>query len=51
MEAKLSGGVLRLSEEHDDSAWVPLAELSKWDLTAGFRDFAEAYAKRKAVRR
>jgi 8-oxo-dGTP diphosphatase len=46
MEAKACGGELRLSDEHDQSAWVPLAELSKWNLTAGFRDFAEGYVKR-----
>jgi len=50
MEAKACGGEFRLSDEHDESTWVPLAELPKWNLTAGFREFAEAYAKRKAAR-
>ena len=50
MEAKMCGGALRLSDEHDESAWVSLAELSKWNLTAGFREFAETYAKKKAER-
>lgn len=47
LEAVSAGGILRMSEEHDDSAWVPVADLSKWNLTAGFREFAEAYASRK----
>jgi 8-oxo-dGTP diphosphatase len=50
MEAKVCGGELRLSEEHDESAWVLLAELPNWNLTAGFRGFAESYVKRKAER-
>ena len=45
MVAKVCGGELRLSEEHDEYTWAPLAELSTWNLTDGFRDFAEAYAK------
>lgn len=49
MEAKACGGTLRLSEEHDDSAWVPPAEMSKWNLTVAFREFAEAYVKRKSA--
>ena len=48
MEAKACGGELRLSEEHDESVWVPLADLPKWNLTAGLQAFAEAYVKRKA---
>lgn len=43
------GGELRLSEEHDESAWVPLAELGKWEQPPGLREFAEPYGKRKAV--
>jgi len=40
MEARCTGGTLLLSEEHDESAWVPIAELPKWDLTPGLREFA-----------
>ena len=47
LEATVCGGAFRLSDEHDDSAWAPLAELTNWNLTAGFREFAEAYARRK----
>ncbi len=50
LEAKACGGELRLSEEYDESAWVPLAELPEWNLTTGFRAFAEAYVNRKAER-
>lgn len=46
MEAHVVEGTLTLSEEHDDSAWAPLSDLSKWELTAGLREFAEEYAKR-----
>lgn len=46
MEAVPIGGLLRLSEEHDQSAWVPVAELLEWKLTDGFREFAETYVKR-----
>lgn len=46
MEAAPAGGALRLSEEHDRSAWVPLSELLQWDLTPGFREFAAAYVAR-----
>ncbi len=46
MEAAQSGGKLSLSEEHDQSAWVPLAELLQWNLTDGFRQFAQAYIDR-----
>lgn len=49
LEAKVCGGDLRLSEEHDQSAWVPLAELGKWEQPAGVREFTESYAKRKAA--
>ncbi len=46
MEAKVAGGGFRLSEEHDQFAWVSLSELPQWNLTAGFREFAERYVKR-----
>ena len=46
LEATLAGGSFALSEEHDQSAWVPLAELPEWNRTDGFREFAETYIKR-----
>jgi 8-oxo-dGTP diphosphatase len=48
MEAKPAGGALRLSEEHDQSAWAPLADLLQWNLTDGFRQFAETYTRHPA---
>ena len=46
MEAVPSDGSFCLSEEHDQAAWAPLAELLAWNLTDGFRQFAQAYVKR-----
>lgn len=46
LEAKLVGGDLDLSEEHDDYVWAPLSDVLKWDLTDGFRDFARDYLER-----
>jgi len=49
MEARLTGGKLNLSEEHDEFAWVPLGELSRQILPAQVRDFMLAYAKKKGA--
>lgn len=49
MESRLLGGAIKLSEEHDDSAWVPLNELSQWKLADQVRDFMLDYAKRKGT--
>ena len=48
LEATLSGGggELRLSDEHDDFAWVPFAELGRWNMTEALKEFAIAYAAR-----
>ena len=43
MEAKQLGGEFQLSEEHDDFVWAPMAELGKWELTEGFREFVIRY--------
>jgi len=48
LEARLLGGTLRLDKDHDDSAWVPLADLPQWDLTDALKDLAAAYAAAKA---
>ena len=48
MEAVPAHGSLCLSEEHDQLAWVPLPDLLQWNLTDGFREFAQAYVKRVA---
>ena len=49
MNARVTGGDLKLSDEHDDFAWVPLNELSKWKLAEQVRDFMLDYAKRKGT--
>lgn len=49
LEARVTGGTLKLSEEHDESAWVPLSELAQWKLADQVRDFMLAYAKRKGT--
>lgn len=49
MEARLTGGTLTLSEEHDAAEWVPLAELSHWDLTEHVRPLMLEYAEKKAA--
>jgi 8-oxo-dGTP diphosphatase len=50
MEARITGGELALSEEHDDDAWVRLNELSRWPLADQVRDFMIDYARRKESR-
>ena len=44
LEARAAGGTFRLSEEHDESAWVPAAEAASWNLTVGLKEMAAAYA-------
>jgi 8-oxo-dGTP diphosphatase len=46
LEAVSTGGVLRLSDEHDASAWVRLSELGQWDLADHVRTFMLEYAAR-----
>lgn len=49
LEARVTGGQLQLSEEHDDSAWVSLNELLKWKLAEQVRDFMLEYARKKGA--
>jgi 8-oxo-dGTP diphosphatase len=51
MEASRVSGELRLSEEHDDLAWVPLGELARYQFTPGVGDFMLDYAERRGVRK
>lgn len=44
MEAAVDGSEVRLSAEHDEFAWAPVAELAQWDLAPQFRRFAAGYA-------
>jgi 8-oxo-dGTP diphosphatase len=49
MEARLTGGELKLSEEHDEWAWVPLNEIDRLALPDQIRGFMLDYAKRKGA--
>lgn len=49
MEARLTGGKVKLSDEHDEFAWVPLAELDRQVLPSQIRDFMLTYAQRKGT--
>ncbi len=49
MEARVTRGEFRLSEEHDASAWVPLRELAHWRLAEQVRPLMLAYALEKEV--
>jgi mutator protein MutT len=46
MEARLTGGTLTISDEHDKYAWVPMMEMPTWDLTGWLKELAEAYVAR-----
>jgi 8-oxo-dGTP diphosphatase len=47
MEAKVVGGKLTLSEEHDQFSWVPVKEMPTWKLTKGLQAVVKAYVIRK----
>jgi 8-oxo-dGTP diphosphatase len=47
MAARIRDGEIRLSEEHDQFAWVPLAELERWRLPEQLRPLMLEYAQRK----
>jgi len=48
LEARLVGGELALSDEHDGHAWAPAAELLQWELTNGLEELAKAYVAKIA---
>jgi 8-oxo-dGTP diphosphatase len=48
MEARLTGGTIQLSEEHDNYAWVPPEEVARWDLVPRFKEMAADYAMKGA---
>jgi len=47
MEARCAQGEVRLSEEHDEYAWVHLTDLAHWDLTDQVKPFMLEYANKK----
>lgn len=44
MEAYLESGVVRLSDEHEESVWVAVSELPRMDMAEQFRSFVCAYS-------
>ena len=50
MEARMKGGEVRLSEEHDAFEWVPLAEMGKRRLAGTTGEFMVEYAKARLAR-
>ena len=48
-EARVTGGVLRLSGEHDSHAWVRAGELCGYDLVPHFIPFAQSIAAGKPL--
>ena len=51
MQARINRGKVRLSDEHDDYAWVKLRDLTKVDLAPQFKAFAREYLPQKALER
>lgn len=49
LEARLIGGELKLSEEHDDSAWVKFSDYGRYNFTDNVRELVMKYAARKAA--
>jgi 8-oxo-dGTP diphosphatase len=47
MEVQMTGGKVRLSEEHDEFAWVALGDLHQCELPDPHRPFMLEYAARK----
>ena len=48
LEARFEEGTVRLSEEHDQFAWVAQRALAEADLAPQFKEFAKAYARQNA---
>lgn len=49
LEARVTGGEMKLSEEHDEAAWAPLNELGQWNLAEQIHDFMLEYARKKGT--
>jgi 8-oxo-dGTP diphosphatase len=49
LEARPMTTSVRLSEEHDDFAWVPLDDLKGRPLASGVADFMLEYAERRGI--
>jgi 8-oxo-dGTP diphosphatase len=51
LEARVFGGNLRLSEEHDEFAWVPFGEYPRMALVDNIRAFMLEYAAREGTKK
>lgn len=51
MDARLVGGELKLSEEHDQFAWVAFSEYPRLEFPAQVQSFMREYAAKKAAKR
>ena len=50
MEVRIVNGEVKLSDEHDDFTWAPLAELNRYKLLPGVGDFMLEYAQKKGTK-
>ena len=50
LEARVGGGELVLSHEHDQNAWVAAEDLERLPLAPQLKDFMLEYSKREAVK-
>ena len=48
-EAKLVGGAVKISEEHDDFVWAGPGELGKWEITPMLKEFAASHVGKKGM--
>ena len=49
MEARVTSGQVRLSDEHDAHVWAPRHKLADMDLSEQLKAFVERYARHKGV--
>lgn len=47
METTVTGGTFKISDEHDDFAWVSIKDLLSWDIIDGLKELATQYAVQK----
>ncbi|HMP75219.1 MAG TPA: NUDIX domain-containing protein [Kiritimatiellia bacterium] len=47
-DARVTGGELRLSDEHDAAEWVPWSRVAEFPLAESVRDFMLEQARRRA---
>ena len=47
--ARITGGEMRLSDEHDAFEWVPQADLTKWDVIEPMKSVIEKVISRNKI--